>query len=73
MDFEKEYARLISMIDGNDENMLEFDLDFSKWHVEANNDSICPLGEVTGNIRASGSTLEELLINFERAIVEFNE
>jgi len=73
MSFEYKYSELIKSINGDDENSLYYETNDGTWYVEMNNDTPCAIGEVGGNISATGATLDELLEDMKIQIDKFNQ
>ena len=72
MKFEDKYKELIESINGDDENVLSYDTHDGMWEVQANNGTCVRIGEVEGNIIATADNLDDLLIELQQHITEFN-
>lgn len=73
MKFEDKYKELVESINGDNENVLSYEPYGGTWEIQANNESCVRIGETEGNIIVTADNLNDLLIEFENAITEFNK
>lgn len=74
MSFENKYKQIVNSIIGDNENKLSYHEGYKdeQWSISAINNTMCSLGEVEGEIEVSGSTLEEVILAFKKAVDEHN-
>lgn len=70
--FEEAYKEVVESIDGDNENMVSYDSQSRLWEIQAVNNTMCALGEVSGEIIVESPNLDALLIAFRMAVIDYN-